>query len=105
MPVHSEQSLPLWFGANFWTMGDKRSGDKSSRRAAAASQSRREHWKDQPDEHDFPAALDYLTLVMDTSAAEQLVAELRDSPVVRRKAKDLLRASDLPLQNAAVPTA
>jgi hypothetical protein len=54
-------------------------------------------WKQRPDEHDFPAALDYLTLVLDEAAARKLVAALRKAPTQRKKAKDLLRASRLPL--------
>ena len=54
------------------------------------------HWKDEPEDHDYPAATDYLTLIMGQAQADKLVASLRDAPLVRRKAKDLLRASDLP---------
>ena len=52
-------------------------------------------WKDEPDEHDFPAAVDYLSLLLSDPAST--VAELRQSQTVQRKAKDLLRASRLPL--------
>jgi hypothetical protein len=52
-------------------------------------------WKDEPDEHDFPAAADYLSLLL--SDPGPAVDELRRSQTVRRKAKDLLRASRLPL--------
>jgi hypothetical protein len=55
------------------------------------------HWKTEPDDHDFPAALDYLTLVMGEAAATTLVAALRTAGTAHRKAKDLLRASGLPL--------
>lgn len=58
---------------------------------------RRELWKDTPEEHDFPAALSYLSLVCGVKAAESLVASMRDAPTEIRKAKDLLRASGLPL--------
>ncbi len=56
-----------------------------------------EHWKREPDEHDYPAAADYLTLLLDPVMAEKVVEGLRDAPLVHRKAKDLLRASGLPL--------
>jgi hypothetical protein len=56
-----------------------------------------EHWKDQPDEHDYPAAFDYLTLLLDPVTAEDLVATLKDAPLEHRKAKDLLRSSRLAL--------
>ena len=59
------------------------------------------HWKDQPESHDFPAALDYLSLVLDEATAGELVEALRSEAghgkIFRRKAKDLLRASELPL--------
>jgi hypothetical protein len=54
-------------------------------------------WKQRPDAHDFPAALDYLALVLDEAMARKLVAALRKAPTQRKKAKDLLRASRLPL--------
>ena len=56
-----------------------------------------EHWKSEPEEHDFPAARDYLSLVVSQDVAERLVERLRAAPLVHRKAKDLLRASGLPL--------
>src|SRR3989442_5936714 len=55
-----------------------------------------EHWKDEPEEHDYPAALDYLTLHFPQAQADRLVAALRAAPTVHRKAKDILRASGLP---------
>ncbi|HKF77450.1 MAG TPA: hypothetical protein VKF59_15025 [Candidatus Dormibacteraeota bacterium] len=55
----------------------------------------REHWKDEPEEHDYPAAHDYLSLLMPGEAAKELCDRLRTAPLVRRKAKDLLRASGL----------
>jgi hypothetical protein len=54
-------------------------------------------WKERPEPHDFPAALDYLTLVLEEAMARKLVAALRKAPTQRKKAKDLLRASRLPL--------
>jgi hypothetical protein len=56
----------------------------------------KEHWKDEPDEHDYPAAADYLSLLMPEPAAQELVVRLRAAPILHRKAKDLLRASRLP---------
>ena len=55
------------------------------------------HWKAEPEEHDFPAALDYLTLVLPDGAAKSLVDRLRRAEITHRKAKDLLRASGLAL--------
>jgi len=56
----------------------------------------KETWKKEPDDHDYPAAEDYLSLVMAPSAAKRVVRRLRTAPLVTRKAKDLLRASRLP---------
>ena len=57
----------------------------------------KEHWRTEPDEHDYPAAHDYLTLVMSPAAAAGLVEALKTAPLMHRAAKDLLRASGLPL--------
>jgi|SRR5579859_908117 len=54
-----------------------------------------EHWKNEPDEHDYPAALDYLTLLLSLEAAEAAVEQLKTADLTHRKAKDLLRASRL----------
>lgn len=59
-----------------------------------------EHWKRAPEEHDYPAATDYLSLLLGPVAAEAVVEGLRVAPLVHRKAKDLLRASGLPLLDA-----
>jgi hypothetical protein len=56
-----------------------------------------EHWKDEPDDHDYPAAADYLSLILPDPAVQKVVERLRKGTLVRRKAKDLLRASALPL--------
>lgn len=56
-----------------------------------------EHWKLQPDEHDFPAAATYLSLICDEILVKKLVKLLRDAAPVNYEAKDLLRASRLPL--------
>jgi hypothetical protein len=55
------------------------------------------HWKNEPDEHDFPAAADYLTLLVSEPVAQSLTDALRTADTMHRKAKDLLRASMLPL--------
>ena len=57
----------------------------------------RENWKEQPDDHDYPAAQDYLSLLMPQPRAKQVVRRLRDAPIAHRKAKDLLRAGRLPV--------
>lgn len=57
----------------------------------------KEHWKHEPDEHDFPAAADYLSLTLPETAVARAVAALRAAPLAHRKAKDILRASGLDL--------
>jgi hypothetical protein len=57
----------------------------------------KEHWKSQPDAHDFPAAADYLELVLAPKDVERAVAALKSAKTVIKKAKDLSRASGLPL--------
>lgn len=56
-----------------------------------------EHWKLEPDEHDFPAAATYLSLNCEPTLADQLVKLLKGAPSTIYEAKDLLRASNLPL--------
>jgi hypothetical protein len=62
-----------------------------------AKNKRKSLWKLEPDEHDYPAAYDYLTLLLNEKTARNVVARLRKVPLVHRKAKDILRASDLHL--------
>ena len=52
---------------------------------------------DFPEQHDYPAALDYLELLYPTDKAKEIVIQLEDAEVVRKKAKDILRASGLEL--------
>jgi hypothetical protein len=56
-----------------------------------------EHWQLTPDEHDFPAASTYLSLICKPSLANQLVELLQSAPPSTYEAKDLLRASELAL--------
>jgi hypothetical protein len=56
-----------------------------------------EHWQTEPQAHDFPAAAAYLSLLMPQLAATSLANTLRSAPTVHYQAKDLLRASRLPL--------
>lgn len=51
----------------------------------------------EPEEHDYPAALDYLELIYPVAKAKALVAKLKKAPTVEKKAKDIFRASGLPL--------
>lgn len=56
-----------------------------------------EHWQEEPDERDYPAAGEYLSLLAGPSEVTKVVAALRDAEIVDRKAKDLLRAARLGL--------
>ena len=57
----------------------------------------KQRWKERPDDHDYHAAEDYLSLLTSPATAKKLARRLRTLPIVHRKAKDLLRASRLPL--------
>jgi hypothetical protein len=54
-------------------------------------------WLSEPEEHDFPAAQDYLELVFSLQTAKLLTNLLTKSKTTIKKAKDVLRASGLPL--------
>lgn len=55
-------------------------------------------WKKQPEQHDYPAAGQYLSLLVGNEALrERLIGQLEAAPLVSYLAKDLLRASSLPL--------
>ena len=54
-------------------------------------------WKDLPDEHDYPAARDYLQLGATPVQVQALVYALKTATLVSKKAKDILRAAGLPL--------
>lgn len=54
-------------------------------------------WLDNAEEHDYPAALSYLTLIFDPARAKEHVRRLRSAPVSKFKAKDIFRASGLSL--------
>lgn len=58
---------------------------------------RQELWKNEPEDHDFPAAADYLSLLLQANTVESTVDALRAAQTIERKAKDLLRASRLEL--------
>ena len=54
-------------------------------------------WLDSPEDHDYPAAAAYLSLLFPDSATAKYVAELRKAPVSKFMAKDIFRASGLSL--------
>ncbi|MBV8065601.1 MAG: hypothetical protein JOY73_08765 [Actinobacteria bacterium] len=69
----------------------------AKKKAAGKAAVPTEHWKPDPDEHDFPAAHDFLTLVATEQSADALVDALKNAQMTERKAKDLLRACRLQL--------
>jgi hypothetical protein len=54
-------------------------------------------WLSDPVEHDYPAAQDYLELTHSPTDAAAIVERLRAATTVTKKAKDIIRASRLPL--------
>ena len=54
-------------------------------------------WLKESEEHDYPAALSYLSLLYPEKIAEEHVAKLKRARIVQFKAKDIFRASRLPL--------
>jgi hypothetical protein len=57
-----------------------------------------ENWKDEPEAQDYPAAKSYLSLLVGESSAAKLVKALRKQEGLSHfAAKDILRASGLPL--------
>ncbi len=54
-------------------------------------------WLDKPEDHDFPAAADYLALLADSQTVTALTDKLRAEEIAHKKAKDILRAAQLQL--------
>lgn len=54
-------------------------------------------WLDEPEEHNYPAAEAYLSLVVDRHEACNKANRLRDAAIIKFKAKDIFRASGLSL--------
>ncbi|MGA9450894.1 MAG: hypothetical protein WBW41_06070 [Verrucomicrobiia bacterium] len=57
-------------------------------------------WLSELEEHDYPAALSYLTLIYDKKTAAGFLNKLKKAPVSEFKAKDIFRASGLSLLGA-----
>ena len=56
-----------------------------------------EHWKDEPEEQDFPSVQRYLSLLVEPQRAKRLTRALKQSSKLEHfMAKDILRASGLP---------
>jgi len=56
-----------------------------------------EHWLAEPEEKDFLAAANYLSLLFGDEEVASIVEQLRSAPAIQREASDLLRASRLEL--------
>jgi hypothetical protein len=54
-------------------------------------------WLKESEEHDYPAALSFLSLLYPEKIAEEHVAKLKHARISQFKAKDIFRASHLPL--------
>ena len=55
-----------------------------------------EHWKEDPEDHDYPAAKSYLSMLVDPDEADRLVKMLKNQDGLHHfAAKDILRASGL----------
>jgi hypothetical protein len=54
-------------------------------------------WLEEPEPHDFLAAYDYLELLYPKSEVSKIVTNLKKTTTVKKKTKDILRASQLPL--------
>jgi hypothetical protein len=57
-------------------------------------------WKAKPDEQDYGAAHDFLSLLFAEKDCKRLVRRLRRAPLIRRAAKDILRAARLEVLSA-----
>jgi hypothetical protein len=57
----------------------------------------RDRWLDEPNEDDYAAAESFLTLIYDEQSTASFVKELKKAEVLQFKAKDIFRASGLPL--------
>jgi hypothetical protein len=54
-------------------------------------------WFDEPEEHNYPAAESYLTLLFEEKAVADYAKRLRRAKMAKFKAKDIFRASGLSL--------
>lgn len=54
-------------------------------------------WLEDPEEHNYPAAESYLSLLYEPKIVTSLVQQLRKAPISEFKSKDIFRASSLSL--------
>ncbi|ASF45019.1 hypothetical protein [Methylovulum psychrotolerans] len=55
------------------------------------------HWLSDVEEHDYPAAASYLTLIYEADRVADIVTRLKHAALIEFKAKDIFRASQLSL--------
>lgn len=55
------------------------------------------NWLEAPEAHNYPAAESYLRLLYGDARVAELVAGLKSAPLAQFQAKDIFRASQLPL--------
>ena len=60
----------------------------------------KKRWLGEPENHDYPAAESYLTLLYDEETAAKYAKALSRAPMTSFAAKDIFRASQLPLLGA-----
>lgn len=63
-----------------------------------------EIWKGEPDEHDYPAARSFLSLLTTAKQAKRLSEVMKKAPIEMHPAKDVLRSADLPLLPKSDPS-
>jgi hypothetical protein len=63
-----------------------------------------EIWKAEPDEHDYPAARSFLSLLTTADYAKRLSLQMKKAPIELHPAKDVLRGADLPLLAKSDPS-
>ena len=64
------------------------------------SKKSKKKWLTEPEKHDYPAAKSYLTLLYDEKTAAKYAKALARAPMTSFAAKDIFRASELPLLGA-----
>ena len=61
------------------------------------SQTKEIRWLELPEEHDYPAAAAYLSLIFPPSKVAMLIRDLEQTAIAQFKVKDIFRASGLSL--------
>ena len=60
------------------------------------------HWLNKPQDHNYPAAISYLSLLYDEKTAASLFKQLESAPLMEFKAKDIFRASHSSLLGVSI---